>query len=226
MFPNWAKNILFLLVYMLSGLVLVIIIEGLLSGAELWPFNSTIEQVMVGLRTPLLTNIFVLITNMGSPFVLFAVSCVIIALLLMQGQRYDALLIAFSMVVAVACFSILRNTFVIPRPGSDLINFTGSSFPSGHATVATTFFFALAHTFFSWQRTAVRKFVLVTLSILGAALVCLSRLYLGAHWALDILAGIAVGILSVSFSVLILGVLLQKKIEYLGYANRRNKKAL
>ena len=70
MFPNWAKNILFLLVYMISGLVLVVIIEGLLSGTELTPLNTVIERAVVHMRTPFLTTILVAVTRLGDPFFL------------------------------------------------------------------------------------------------------------------------------------------------------------
>src|SRR3990167_11028750 len=69
MFPNWAKNILFLLVYMISGLVLVIIIEGLTSGTELMPLNLVIERAMVHLRTPIMTTLLVAVTKLGNPFI-------------------------------------------------------------------------------------------------------------------------------------------------------------
>jgi membrane-associated phospholipid phosphatase len=72
--------------------------------------------------------------------------------------------------------------------------------------VATTFFFLLAHSYFHKARTALRKTLLVLGCIAGTLLVCLSRLYLGAHWALDILGGIAVGLLSVSFTILVFNV--------------------
>ena len=68
-FPNWAKNILFLLVYMISGLVLVIIIGGLLSGSDLEPLNAVIESAVVHMRTPILTTLLVWITRIGNPFV-------------------------------------------------------------------------------------------------------------------------------------------------------------
>ncbi|MDP3875059.1 MAG: phosphatase PAP2 family protein, partial [bacterium] len=83
------------------------------------------------------------------------------------------------------------------------------SFPSGHATVATAFFFMLALSFFSRMKTLKGKIALVAGSILAAILIYFSRLYLGAHWTLDILAGIALGLLSVSFTVLIFGVFIE-----------------
>ena len=51
-FKNWAKNLFFLLVYILSGGALIVIIEGLISGTELTPFNTAIETVIVSLRQP------------------------------------------------------------------------------------------------------------------------------------------------------------------------------
>lgn len=209
-FPNWAKNILFLLVYMISGLVLVIIIEGLISGTELMPFNTLLEGAMIHIRTPLLTSTLVMVTNIGSPFVLGFVACIISILLFLRGDRYDALLFLTAMAVAVVSFIVLKNIFQISRPPSEFVDAGGWSFPSGHATVATAFFFILAHDFFGRVKTALGKIVLVVGSIFGAMLISFSRLYLGAHWALDILGGIAVGLLSVSFTVLMFGVFLYK----------------
>ncbi|MEX0919195.1 MAG: phosphatase PAP2 family protein [Parcubacteria group bacterium] len=211
MFPNWAKNILFLLVYMISGLVLVIIIEGLMSGTELTPLNLVIEQVVAHIRTPSLTTFLVTVTKLGNPFMLSSAALLIAIILFVRGRVYDAVLFVTIMVVAIVSLTVLKNTFQITRPGSDILDVSGWSFPSGHATVATTFFFALALTFFGKIRSPWNRTTLIISSIVGAGLICFSRLYLGAHWTLDILAGIALGLLSVSFTVLVFNIFLEDK---------------
>jgi|SRR3989344_674164 len=208
MFPNWAKNILFLLVYMISGLVLVIIIEGLLSGTELIPLNNFIESMMIHVRTPFLTTILVAVTRVGDPFFLSSATALVAVLLVMRKRYYEAVLFVVTLVVAVISLTVLKNTFQIVRPGSELISESGWSFPSGHATVATTFFFMLAYSFFNKMKTPGKKIALILVSVLSVIVICISRLYLGAHWALDVLGGVALGLLSVSFTVLILGVLI------------------
>lgn len=211
MFPNWAKNILFLLVYMISGLVLVVIIEGLLSGTELTPLNIVIEQVVVHVRTPLLTTFLVFVTRLGSPSILLSVAVFIVALLVTRGRSYDAVLFIATLIVTVVSLAVLKNTFQITRPGSEIIDVSGWSFPSGHATVATAFFFMISYSFFNRMKTFVGKTVLIFGSILATVLIGFSRLYLGAHWTLDILAGVALGLLSVSFTVLIFSVFVGDK---------------
>ncbi len=206
-FPNWAKNILFLLVFMLSGLVLIIVIEGLISGTELLPFNTLIERGVVQVRTPFLTTLLVVLTHIGSPFLLSFLACVIAVIIFLRGDVYNAILIVATMVVALISLAILRDTFQVARPTGGLMSVEGWSFPSGHATVATAFFFSMAHAFFRKVKSATGKIVLVATSILLPALVSFSRLYLGAHWALDILGGVALGILSVSFTVLMFNIL-------------------
>ncbi len=206
MFPNWAKNILFLLVFMISGLVLVVIIDGLLSGTELTPLNTAIEQIVARIRTPFLTTFLVFVTRVGSPTVLLSVSTFIIVLLLVRGRSYDAALFAVTLIVAIILLVALKNTFQIARPSSPFVDAEGWSFPSGHTTVATTFFFMLIYSFFNKMKTFLGKTVLTLGSVIITVLISFSRLYLGAHWALDILAGIVLGFLSVSFTVLIFGV--------------------
>ncbi len=212
MFPNWAKNILFLLVYMISGLVLVIIIEGILSGTELTPLNTVVEQLVTHVRTPILTTLLVTVTRLGNPFILsFTAMLIAILLVVRNGRYYDATLLATAIVVAVVSLTVLKNTFQITRPGYGLEDFNGWSFPSGHATVATAFFFMLIYTFFGKMTSLKGKISLTSGSILGAIAIYFSRLYLGAHWTLDILAGIALGLLSVSFTILMFSVFLENK---------------
>ena len=211
MFPNWAKNILFLLVYMISGLVLAIIIEGLSSGTELAPLNIFIEQVVVHIRTPILTTVLVAVTRVGNPFILASATAFIAILFVMRGRYYDAALFVSALFVATVSLMVLRDTFQITRPVSDIFSANGWSFPSGHATVATAFSFMLAYSFFGRMRTLKKKILLISGTILGATLICFSRLYLGAHWTLDILAGIALGLLSVSLTVLMFNIFIENK---------------
>ena len=211
MFPNWAKNILFLLVYMISGLILVVIIDGLMSGTELLPLNTVIEQVVVHMRTPILTTFLVWVTRLGSPSVLLSVTAFIAVLLAMRGHANESVLFVVTLMVAVVSLIVLKNTFQITRPGLEIVDVNGWSFPSGHVTVATAFFFMLTYSFLNRMKTSVGKIVLILGSIFATALIGFSRLYLGAHWTLDILAGLALGLLSVSFTVLIFSVFISDK---------------
>lgn len=210
-FSNSVKNVVFILVYVISGLALLIIIDGLMSGNELAPFNVAVGDLMRPLRTPILTSIFLFITNIGSPFVLSVTAIILAIILVLHRDTYDALLYIISIALALFSFVILKNSFTLPRPEGGLIGLSGWSFPSGHATVATAFFFSTAYSFFEWSKRSGKKFLLVTFCIIAALLVCLSRLYLGAHWALDVLAGIALGLMCVSFTALVFNVFLEER---------------
>lgn len=73
----------------------------------------------------------------------------------------------------------------IPEEGGILPGISGRSFPSGHAAnnmaVATVLIL-----FFRWRG---------ALYLIPVLMVCWSRIYTGAHWPLDVLAGMVLGIL-------------------------------
>ncbi len=209
-FPNWAKNILFLLVYMISGLVLVIIIEGLLSGSDLQPLNAVIESAVVHMRTPILTTLLVWVTRIGNPFVFASAAVFIAVMLIIRRNAYDAMLLLTALVVTVISLTVLKNIFQISRPVSDIYSAEGWSFPSGHATLATSFFFLLSYIFFGKIKRVRNRTVLIVGSVVATLVVCFSRLYLGAHWTLDILAGIALGLVSVSLTILMFNIFLEE----------------
>ncbi|MGB3922056.1 MAG: phosphatase PAP2 family protein [Minisyncoccia bacterium] len=213
-FPNWAKNILFLLVLMISGLLLIIIIEGLISGNELIPLNTAIESAITRMRTPLWTNFFVAVTKIGNPFVLTFASALMAFFLILRGRLYDAALFVTALVIAIVSLVVLKETFQIARPASDLLATEGWSFPSGHVAVATAFFFMFAYSFYGKMKTIRHKTILILSSFTATLLISLSRLYLGAHWTLDVLAGIALGLLSVSFTILVFSLFLDGRRSF------------
>lgn len=90
---------------------------------------------------------------------------------------------------------LLKYTFQRARPSFDgpLVTLSTYSFPSGHASGAMLFYSVLA----AWLVCNYRGWGVRTLAVASAAtmvaLVALSRVYLGAHYLSDVLAGIAVG---------------------------------
>ncbi len=95
---------------------------------------------------------------------------------------------------------ILKIIFRVPRPWvkypGEIIPLrqstaTGYSFPSGHSSIAGSLYYSLYRLF---KNRAVRTF-----SVILLVLIPLSRIYLGVHWPLDVIFGLAVGVGTASF---------------------------
>jgi membrane-associated phospholipid phosphatase len=89
----------------------------------------------------------------------------------------------------------LKNVFQRPRPHlqDPLVHYLTLSFPSGHAAGSTVFYGAVcALVFARWRNRTIRA-VAVGLAALMVLLVAFSRVYLGAHYLSDVVAGVAVG---------------------------------
>ncbi len=95
---------------------------------------------------------------------------------------------------------ILKIIFRVPRPWvkypGEIIPLrqstaTGYSFPSGHSSIAGSLYYSLYRLF---KKRAVRTF-----SVILLVLIPLSRIYLGVHWPLDVVFGLAVGVAAASF---------------------------
>jgi membrane-associated phospholipid phosphatase len=136
-----------------------------------------------------LTPFFSLITQLGNPLVLVTLSAV--PLVLGKGKfRAMAAILLIGLLLGYLVMNDLKNVVERLRPDDPRItNYLISasySFPSGHALL--TFLAAsIIGGFLGWKFRLAGYFV--------ASLVAISRLYLGVHYATDVLAGALIGLI-------------------------------
>jgi len=135
------------------------------------------------------------LTSLGGIAVLGLFAVIAVTFLLIQKKRLSALLLISGLAGGVALSEGLKAVFERERPPSEYqtVETLNASFPSGHALLATVFYLSLGVMLtraFPQQR--LKGFVL-GVAIALALTVGTTRIYLGAHWATDVLAGWAVG---------------------------------
>ncbi|HEX7251493.1 MAG TPA: phosphatase PAP2 family protein [Thermoanaerobaculia bacterium] len=136
------------------------------------------------------------VTTLGDARFLVPACLATVLVLYHQKHRVAGLLFAGSVIGGWLLETLLKISFHRSRPDlwPALVAERTPSFPSGHATMSTVFFGGIAALVFHlsksrWLRAA---------SVTGAAAVILavgaSRIFLGAHWLTDVVAGFLVGL--------------------------------
>ncbi len=162
------------------------------------PLDHTVYHFFQGLRTPWGDRIMVLVTELGGQPVDLGLT---LAVGLWLGLRRRWLAAGHWLAAVgfgtLATFA-LKAALEIPRPVPGL--YTGLStyaFPSAHATMSTVTYGFLA-VLLARELPAARRWGPYTAAALIVSLVVLSRVYLGAHWLTDVLAGVSLGLVWVA----------------------------
>jgi undecaprenyl-diphosphatase len=177
---------------MLFGGLTVLVTGGLTAGLDL-----AATQAIQGVTVPWFGALMLAVSAFG----FFPQSILMIggvALLLWQaGYRTESrfTLMASGSVVLTEAIKWLVGR---PRPTADLVTVvqgvSGHSFPSGHTLFYVTFFGFLAYLAYAQlKRGRIRTAVLWTTGLL-ILLVGPSRIWMGQHWASDVLASYALGL--------------------------------
>jgi undecaprenyl-diphosphatase len=90
----------------------------------------------------------------------------------------------------------LKHLFQRARPALDapLVHLATYSFPSGHGVASTVFYGTLALLALAQAHRRSTRAAAVAGALAMIALVCFSRVYLGAHYFSDVLAAVCVGV--------------------------------
>jgi membrane-associated phospholipid phosphatase len=187
----------------------VLLLFGALVIIGVWAFFDLLEDVIMGdgvigldrtvytwlqqHRSALGDRLLVGVTELGDAKVALPVAAVALALFAMLGRWRDALFLAAALGGAVAFVAGLKRVIHRARPVDIYDGVAEYSFPSGHAAMSIVLFGFLAFLLAvraapGWRR------IIYSAAIVLVLLIGFSRVYLGAHWLSDVLAGLAFGV--------------------------------
>lgn len=173
-------------------LVILALLEDILSGEIVRIDSMAYWLVVEHMRTGWLTPIMVSITQLASPAVLLVLLVVVAAFA--PGRR-PGWCCAVNLVLVVVLNEVLKFIVHRPRPdGFRLISEVGYSFPSGHSMVAMAFFGLLIWMVWRYERDRTMRLLWSVFFALVILAVGLSRIYLGVHYASDVIAGFCVSL--------------------------------
>jgi beta-lactamase class A len=160
-------------------------------------FDMRVNRWAASMRSDPSTMFFVTFTHIGGPIGLAILALGIAALLFVRGHRGRALYVVATGTTGGVLNLVLKGLFERARPdlAEALRHAHGYSFPSGHAMGSMIVLGSLAYvamrTGWRWRARAAMAALLIA-SILTVGV---SRIYLGVHWASDIGAGFAAGLM-------------------------------
>lgn len=166
--------------------------------ADALPWDEPINRWVIETRTPWADRVFRRVSFMGSTPVVLSVAA---AAALVAWRRCPRLAVAIVVIALARPLTEwgLKELIDRPRPAGDrMVNGKGPSFPSGHplATAASWGLLPLVAALYTtrrwlWWSIAASVWLL-------AVLVAASRVWLGVHWASDVVAALALAVLGVA----------------------------
>lgn len=162
---------------------------------ETQTFDREIGQAMRKFRSPLLNQAMTDVTALGSVSVLSILFLILISVL---ATFRDFRGIAYLCAVGVGAASwppLLKSLFGRERPVDveRLVRVTDLSFPSGHAFASAAVYIALAYYGGQYARSWNQEVFFHLLGGFVILIIGFSRIYLGAHFPTDVLAGLCGG---------------------------------
>lgn len=160
------------------------------TGSAVQSFDDRWLRWMTDLRTPWLTRVARITSVLGGPLVMVPLRLTVIVALAWRRRWLQFGAFVGATVTSELCIGPLKALIDRPRPPGALITTDSSSFPSGHAIAASVTAFGLVVVLVP---AASRRTRWTIVAAVFAALMAMSRTYLGAHWASDVIAGACIG---------------------------------
>lgn len=164
------------------------VLEGDLMTLDLLAKAFFVENLRADWLTPIMESI----SALAAPVSLLVLLLVIVAFA--PGKR-PGMFCTVNLVLVVLLNVLLKELVQRPRPEDiNLVVETGFSFPSGHSMVAMAFFGLLVWLVWHYEKDRTMRLACCTGFSLIILLIGISRIYLGVHYASDVLAGFCISL--------------------------------
>ena len=189
------------IIFAMVSIIFIAIAEDVFE-KEIFAFDGIIYNFLLNHRNNILNNFFKIMTNFGSAE--FLIPLTILCIICIKNKKYKIML-PVNLIVIASLNIILKNVFVRQRPNElRLIEETGYSFPSGHAMASTAVYGLLLYIVFrEVKNKKIRNIACILLAIL-IFIIDMSRIYVGVHYASDVIAGTC---LSIAYLILFIQIM-------------------
>lgn len=168
-------------------LVFLMILEDVYDVESMRLDRAAYWLIVEHLRTPWLTPVMESFSALATPVSLVVLLLAVAAFA--PGKR-PGMCCAVNLVLVVVINQVLKFIIQRPRPdGFRLATASGFSFPSGHSMVAMAFFGLLAWLVWKYEADRRLRCLYATGFALVIVMIGVSRIYLGVHYASDVLGG-------------------------------------
>jgi len=183
----------------LPVLIIFVILSVFASFVPHFNFDLLVSEKIQSINSPIFTNLMWFVSTIGSLPVMVVIVGVTGLLLHVFKLRVEAVIGTLTAAGSSLSGSLIKIIVDRPRPNANLIHvFTPTSdksYPSGHVLVFTVFFGFLLFILLKESKPNIGKILLSVLFVLLIAAIGISRIYLGVHWASDVMGGYLLGIL-------------------------------
>lgn len=182
------RTLLFVVIPLLLFFLLAIFVTaGITTNFEGWAYSEAVEKM-----SPLTTSIVKIITHIGdSPII---ISFCLLLIIIPKSRKTIALPVSLTVILSSFLNIALKNIFARERPNIlRLINETNYSFPSGHAMINASLYTILILLIFRFIKNKSLKITLSAVCLVLVIAIGYSRVYLGVHYAGDVIGGWLIG---------------------------------
>lgn len=168
-------------------------------------FDHDVFDYVDKYKTPGITSFMNVITFLGSfNFLLAACSSMFVYFLFIKKHHWYSLKVPVVAIGSILLNLILKYIFSRERPLLPMTYASGFSFPSGHAMLAFSFYGLLIYITLREISNKYLKYGICILLLIIIHLIGFSRIYLRVHYASDVMAGFALGVIWLLISIIVL----------------------
>lgn len=158
-------------------------------------FDAQVQSVVRDNATIPGARVMYFFTNLANQEVIIVSLVSLCILLFLFRERILAALFVGGVALSVFLSTYLKILLLRVRPTSEIFSITqgGYAFPSGHSILAVMFYgflgYILVHSAHKqWEKVLITFSTVIVIFLIG-----LSRIYLGVHWASDVIGGWLIG---------------------------------
>ncbi len=197
--PGWLFSVSAVVGLSVIGLAAAVtgtVVEDVTDGDGTAVLDRPVAAFVAARRTGALTMVMREVSAVGSPVTLAAVTAAAgVLLAVLRRHRGPAVAAAVTVAGSAALTVVFKQVLGRPRPplAGAVAAADGYAFPSAHAAVAAAACGVLAYLCAAGLRSWAARVATWAAAAALAALVGISRVYLGVHWTTDVLGGWAFG---------------------------------